>query len=181
LNLLAAIKIRGCQLPVPSIKLFGIKLFGCLEASEARIMPQKRLPEASDKLRGRAADVVELTSEPEMGPPGNTRHQRASQAAFDPSAPLAKDTISTFVYELSQRLTAIVNSLGATRRLFAAGNQMDLQTARHVVDEAAEQARLATETIRQFRQASLRHASDARTKATTIRQAPSGKVERSRR
>ena len=140
-------------------------------------MPQKRLPEASDELRGRTGGVVELASKPGTGPPGNARRQRASQAGFDPAAPSTKDTISALVYELSQRLTAIVNSLGATRRLFAAGNQVDLQTARQVVDEATEQAHLATEIIREFRQVSFRHGGDAHTKATTIKQSQSGKVE----
>jgi argininosuccinate lyase len=135
-----------------------IVLFGCLDAREARIMPQKRLPEASDELRGRTGDVVEVASKP--------------------GTPSAKDTISTLVYELSQRLTAIVNSLGATRRLFATGNQVDLRTAQQVVDEAAEQAHLATEVIRQFRKVSFRHAGDVRTKATTIRESQSGKLER---
>jgi hypothetical protein len=122
-------------------------------------MPRKRLPEASDELQGRTGEIVMVASRP--------------------GTPSAKDTISVLVYELSQRLTAIVNSLGATRRLFAAGNQVDLRTAQQVVDEAAEQAHLATETIYQFRQVSFRHAGDARTKATTMRQLPSGKVERS--
>ena len=107
-------------------------------------MPRKRLPEASNELRGRADDVVVVTSKP--GPSSS------------------KDTISALVYELSQRLTAIVNSLGATRRLFAAGNQVDLRTAQQVVDEATEQAHLATEAIRQFRLVSFRHGGNARTK-----------------
>jgi hypothetical protein len=122
-------------------------------------MPRKRLPEASDELRGHAGDVVVVASKP--GPSSS------------------KDTISALVYELSQRLTAIVNSLGATRRLFAAGNQVDLRTAQQVVDEATEQAHLATEAIRQFRQEPFRHAGDVRTKATTVRESQSGKVERS--
>ena len=141
-------------------------------------MRRKHLPEASDKLRGRTGEVVELTLKPGTGPPENTR-QRASPAGFDASAPSAKDT-SALVYELSQRLTAIVNSLGAARRLFAADDQVDLRTTQQVVDEAAEQARLATETIRQFRHVSFRHAGDAPEVATT-RQSQSGKVERLRR
>jgi hypothetical protein len=124
-------------------------------------MPRKRLPEASNELRGRADDVVVVTSKP--GPSSS------------------KDTISALVYELSQRLTAIVNSLGATRRLFATGNQVNLRTAQQVVDEAAEQADLATEAIRQFRREPFRRAGDVRTKATTIRQSKSGKIERSGR
>jgi hypothetical protein len=144
-------------------------------------MPQKRLPKASDELRGRTGEVVELTSKPGTGPPQNARRQRALQVDFDPPAPAAKDTTSAFIYELSQRLTAIVNSLGATRRLFAAGNQADLQTAQQVVDEAAGQAHLATEAIRKFRQTSFQHGGNARTKATTVRQSQSGPIERSGR
>jgi hypothetical protein len=144
-------------------------------------MPRKRLPEAPDELRGRTGDVVELASKPPTGPPENARRQPASQAGVDPSAPSAKDTTSALVYELSQRLTAIINSLGATRRLFTAGDQVNLRTAQQVVDEAAEQAHLATEAIRQFRQASFRHGGDERTKATTTRHSQSGKVERSGR
>ncbi|WP_426437394.1 hypothetical protein [Bradyrhizobium genosp. P] len=144
-------------------------------------MPPKHLPEAPDELRGYTGDVVELTFKAGTGPPGNARRQRASQAGFDQPTPSAKDTTSALVYELSQRLTAIVNSLGATRRLFAAGNQVDLRTAQQVVDEAAEQAHLATEAIRQFRQVSIRHDRDARSNATIVRQSQSGKVERSGR
>jgi hypothetical protein len=133
-------------------------------------MPQKRLPEASDGLRGRTGDVVELASKPGTGPPGNARRERASQPGFEPPAPSTKDSTSALVYELSQRLTAIVNSLGATRRLFAADNQADLLTAEQVVDEAAGQAHLATEAIRKFRQTSFQHGGNARTKTTTVRQ-----------
>lgn len=107
-------------------------------------MPRKRLTEASDELRGHAGDVVVVAAK--LGPSSS------------------KDTISALVYELSQRLTAIVNSLGATKRLFAAGNQVDLRTAQQVVDEAIEQAHLATETIRQFRRQPFRHAGGVRTK-----------------
>jgi hypothetical protein len=137
----------------------GIKSFGRLDAREARIMPRKRLPEASEELQGGTGDVALVASKPRT--------------------PSAKDTISALVYELSQRLMAIVNSLGATRRLFAAGNRVDLRTAQQVVNEAAEQAHLAAEAIRQFRKEPLRHGGDVRTKATTIRESPSGKVERS--
>jgi hypothetical protein len=140
-------------------------------------MRQKHLPEVSDKLRGRSGDVVELALKPGTGPPENER-QRASPAGFDPPAPSA-NTTSALVYELSQRLTAIVNSLGAARRLFAAEDQVDLRTAQQVVDEAAEQARLATEVIHQFRREPFRHAGDVRTKAITMRESQSGKVERS--
>jgi hypothetical protein len=140
-------------------------------------MRRKRLPEASDKVRGRSGEVVELTLKPGTGSPENER-QRASPAGFDPSAPSAKDT-SALVYELSQRLTAVVNSLGAARRMFAADDQVDLRTAQQVVDEAAEQARLATEAIHQYRREPFRHAGDVRTKAITMRESQSGKVERS--
>lgn len=118
-------------------------------------MPRKRLSEVSGGLRGDTGSVVELTSKPPTGSSENARRKDGSQAGFGPSAPSAKDTVSALVYELSQRLTAIVNSLGATRRLFAAGNQEDYRTAQQVVDEAAEQAHLATEIIRQFRQVSF--------------------------
>jgi hypothetical protein len=121
-------------------------------------MPRKRLPEAPTSCAATLATLSWL------------RPNRDSSS---------KDTIPALVYELSQRLTAIVNSLGATRRLFAAGNQVDLRTAQQVVDEATEQAHLATEAIRQFRQEPFRHVGDVRTKATTVRESQSGKVERS--
>jgi hypothetical protein len=134
------IGVANCQLPVSNRSL----------AKNGSMMRQKRLAGASGELGGgRTADVVELGSKPVTKPPGNARRQHVSQVEFG-SAALPGDSTSVFINELSPGLTAIVNSLGALRRLCAAGNQADLRTSRQVVEEAAEQAHVATLAIRQF-------------------------------
>ncbi len=106
-------------------------------------MPQKHSDGASDELGGRIG-FVEPRSKPGTRPPGNARRQRVSQVEFGPAALSPRHTTSVFIFEFSKGLTAIVNSLGALRRLCAAGNQADLRTSRQVVEEAAEQARRNT-------------------------------------
>jgi C4-dicarboxylate-specific signal transduction histidine kinase len=54
--------------------------------------------------------------------------------------------------EISQPLTAVVNSVNAAKRLLARGGQVNLLTALEVTVEAAEQALRASEIVRSLRQ-----------------------------
>jgi hypothetical protein len=103
-------------------------------------MLQNRLLEASDELRSRIDDFVERTSEPGTGQPENAQRQCASQTGSDAPAPAANDTASALVYELGQR----------------PGSSTLLPSQESCPRPAAEQARLATEVIRQLRQVSYR-------------------------
>lgn len=77
------------------------------------MMPQKRLPEASDELGG-TNDVVELGSREQDRP--EMRAASVFRKLNLPPAPSAKNTTSAFIYELGQRLTGIINYLGGIRR-----------------------------------------------------------------
>jgi PAS domain S-box-containing protein len=55
-------------------------------------------------------------------------------------------------HEISQPLTAIVNSVNAAKRLLANGGHLNLLTAQEVTSEAAEQALRASEIVRGLRQ-----------------------------
>ena len=59
---------------------------------------------------------------------------------------------AALAHELSQPLTAVVNSVNAAKRLMACGDHASLMVAREVTDEAAGQAMRASEIIRRLRQ-----------------------------
>src|SRR5258705_12461953 len=59
---------------------------------------------------------------------------------------------AALAHEISQPLTAVVNSVNATKRLLARGGQINFLTAQEVTDEAAEQALRASEIVRSLRQ-----------------------------
>ena len=59
---------------------------------------------------------------------------------------------ATVAHEISQPLTAIVNSVYAVKRLLASGGPVNLLTAQEVTEEAAEQALRASEIVRGLRQ-----------------------------
>jgi PAS domain S-box-containing protein len=59
---------------------------------------------------------------------------------------------AALAHELSQPLTAVVNSVNAAKRLMAYGDHASLMVAREVTDEAAGQAMRASEIIRRLRQ-----------------------------
>jgi PAS domain S-box-containing protein len=59
---------------------------------------------------------------------------------------------ATLAHEISQPLTAIVNSVNAAKRLLASGEPINLLTAQEIADEAAEQASRVIEIVRGLRQ-----------------------------
>ena len=59
---------------------------------------------------------------------------------------------AAFAHEISQPLTAVVNSVNAAKRLLAGGGQVNFMTAQEVAGEAAEQALRASEIVRSLRQ-----------------------------
>jgi signal transduction histidine kinase len=59
---------------------------------------------------------------------------------------------AALAHELSQPLTAVVNSVSAAKRLLARGGAVNFLTVQEVADEAAEQALRAVEIVRSLRQ-----------------------------
>jgi signal transduction histidine kinase len=59
---------------------------------------------------------------------------------------------AALAHEISQPLTAVVNSVSAAKRLLARGGAVDFLTVQEVADEAAEQALRAVEIVRSLRQ-----------------------------
>ncbi len=59
---------------------------------------------------------------------------------------------AALAHEISQPLTAVVNSVNAAKRLLAHGGEANFLTAQEVTDEAAEQALRASEIVRSLRQ-----------------------------
>ena len=59
---------------------------------------------------------------------------------------------AALAHEISQPLTAVVNSVNAAKRLLARGGQVNFLTAQEVTNEAAEQALRASEIVRSLRQ-----------------------------
>src|SRR6202790_1134682 len=59
---------------------------------------------------------------------------------------------AALAHEISQPLTAVVNSVNAAKRLLAGGGQVNFMTAQEVAGEAAEQALRASKIVRSLRQ-----------------------------
>jgi C4-dicarboxylate-specific signal transduction histidine kinase len=59
---------------------------------------------------------------------------------------------AALAHEISQPLTAVINSVNAAKRLLARGGEVNFLTAQEVTDEAAEQALRASEIVRSLRQ-----------------------------
>ena len=72
---------------------------------------------------------------------------------------------AALAHEISQPLTAVVNSVNAAKRLLARGGQVNLLTAQEVTDEAAEQALRASEIVRSLRQLVSRGETERRIEA----------------
>src|SRR6202043_2214308 len=72
---------------------------------------------------------------------------------------------ATLAHEISQPLTAIVNSVNAAKRLLANGGHLNLLTAQEVTSEAAEQALRASEIVRGLRQLVSRGETERRIEA----------------
>src|ERR1700716_1573601 len=64
----------------------------------------------------------------------------------------ATQMAAALAHEISQPLTAVVNSVNAAKRLLSRGGQVNLLTALEVTVEAAEQALRASEIVRSLRQ-----------------------------
>src|SRR6202166_2791872 len=72
---------------------------------------------------------------------------------------------AALAHEISQPLTAVVNSVNAAKRLLARGGQVNFLTAQEVTDEAAEQALRASEIVRSLRQLVSRGETERRIEA----------------
>ena len=72
---------------------------------------------------------------------------------------------AALAHEISQPLTAVVNSVSAARRLLARGGRANFNTAQEVTEEAAEQALRASEIVRSLRQLVSRGETDRRIEA----------------
>jgi PAS domain S-box-containing protein len=72
---------------------------------------------------------------------------------------------AALAHEISQPLTAVVNSVNAAKRLLARGGQANFLTAQEVTDEAAEQALRASEIVRSLRQLVSRGETERRKEA----------------
>ena len=64
----------------------------------------------------------------------------------------ASQMAAALAHEISQPLTAVVNSVNAAKRLLARGGRVNMLTALEVTDEACEQALRASEIVRSLRQ-----------------------------
>ena len=72
---------------------------------------------------------------------------------------------AALAHEISQPLTAVVNSVNAAKRLLARGGQVNFMTAQAVAGEAAEQASRACEIVRSLRQLVSRSETERRIEA----------------
>jgi signal transduction histidine kinase len=72
---------------------------------------------------------------------------------------------AALAHEISQPLTAVVNSVNAAKRLLARGGQVNFMTAQEVAGEAAEQALRASEIVRSLRQLVSRSETERRIEA----------------
>jgi signal transduction histidine kinase len=72
---------------------------------------------------------------------------------------------AALAHEISQPLTAVVNSVNAAKRLLARGGQVNSLTAQEVAGEAAEQALRASEIVRSLRQLVSRSETERRIEA----------------
>jgi PAS domain S-box-containing protein len=72
---------------------------------------------------------------------------------------------ATLAHELNQPLTAATNSVHAARRLIAKGEPKNIDTAREVMAEAAEQALRAAQIIRRLREFVTRGETEMRTES----------------
>jgi PAS domain S-box-containing protein len=72
---------------------------------------------------------------------------------------------AALAHEISQPLTAVVNSANAAKRLLARGGQVNSLTAQEVAGEAAEQALRASEIVRSLRQLVSRSETERRIEA----------------
>jgi PAS domain S-box-containing protein len=64
----------------------------------------------------------------------------------------AAQMAAALAHEISQPLTAVVNSVNAAKRLLSRGGQVNLLTALEITDEASEQVLRASEIVRSLRQ-----------------------------
>src|ERR1700681_1136837 len=77
----------------------------------------------------------------------------------------ASQMAAALAHEISQPLTAVVNSVNAAKRLLARGGPANSLTAQDVTDEAAGQALRASEIVRSLRQLASRGETEKRTEA----------------
>jgi two-component system, LuxR family, sensor kinase FixL len=77
----------------------------------------------------------------------------------------ASQMAAALAHEISQPLTAVVNSVNAAKRLLARGGAANSLTAQEVTEEAAGQALRASEIVRSIRQLVSRGETERRTEA----------------
>ena len=114
------------------------------ESLERRV--EERTSELADANKRLIAETLERTQ-------ADLRFQKLQNELFHAARlTTAGQMAATLAHEISQPLTAVVNSVSAAKRLLARGGRLDLLTAQEVTDEAAEQALRASEIVRSLRQ-----------------------------
>jgi C4-dicarboxylate-specific signal transduction histidine kinase len=107
---------------------------------------EERTSELADANKRLVAETLERTQ-------ADLRFQKLQNELFHAARlTTAGQMAAALAHEISQPLTAVVNSVNAAKRLLARGGRLDLLTAQEVTDEAAEQALRASEIIRSLRQ-----------------------------
>jgi PAS domain S-box-containing protein len=82
-------------------------------------------------------------------------------------ATAASQMAAALAHEISQPLTAVVNSVNAAKRLLARGGAANSLTAQEVIEEAAGQALRTSEIVRSIRQLVSRGETEKQTEALT--------------
>jgi PAS domain S-box-containing protein len=114
------------------------------ESLERRV--EERTSELADANKRLIAETLERTQ-------ADLRFQKLQNELFHAARlTTAGQMAAALAHEISQPLTAVVNSVNAAKRLLARGGRLDLLTAQEVTDEAAEQALRASEIVRSLRQ-----------------------------
>jgi PAS domain S-box-containing protein len=111
---------------------------------------ERRVEERTFELAEANKRLVAETLEREQA---DLRFQKLQNEFFHAARVTAAGQMAAaLAHEISQPLTAIVNSVNAAKRLLASGRQVNLLTAQQVTDEAAEQASRVSEIVRNLRQ-----------------------------
>jgi PAS domain S-box-containing protein len=114
------------------------------ESLESRV--EERTFELADANRRLLAEKLERER-------ADLRFQKLQNELFRAARLTAAGQMAaSLAHEISQPLTAVVNSINAAKRLLARGGQANLLIAQEVTDEAAEQALRTSEIVRSLRQ-----------------------------
>jgi PAS domain S-box-containing protein len=127
------------------------------ESLERRV--EERTFELADTNKRLLAEKLELEQ-------ADLRFQKLQNELFRAARfTAAGQMAAALAHEISQPLTAVVNSVNAAKRLLARGGEANILTAQEVTDEAAEQALRASEIVRSLRQLASRVDTERRTES----------------